>query len=101
MDDSSSFITSNGSHYVTYEQALRQAIQFLSSDDEESIVTRANRFVVEDHYEYVSPVATRSLSNTNFTPSRFHVINFAYNGGFAVVAADNRATPIYAYSDEG
>jgi len=101
IDDSSSFITSNGSHYVTYEQALRQAIQFLSSDDEESIVTRANRFVVEDHYEYVSPVATRSLSNTNFIPSRFHVINFANNGGFVVVAADNRATPIYAYSDDG
>lgn len=87
-------------NYVTYEQALQNAIRFLSEGDS-SRTTRAIRFNVQDHYEYVSPRQTRSLDGKESTATRFHVINFADNGGFALVAADKRATPIYAYSDKG
>ncbi len=86
-------------HYVSYESALEKAISFLSNGD--TTQTRANRFAVKNHYEYAPKRHTRSAGDSISSPTRFHIINFADNGGFAVAAADNRATPIYAYSEEG
>lgn len=85
-------------HYVSYEQALSDAIDFMSQD---SAVTRSvDSYKVATHYEYSANSKTRT-ANSDTIDVRFHVINFADNSGFALVAADDRTTPVYAYSYDG
>lgn len=91
------------SHYVTYEEALNTAISFLSEDQS---ITRSERFKVKNHHEFSANKSYSSLTRSNDGLSdsidvRFHVINFEDNAGFALVSADDRTTPIYAYSTEG
>ncbi len=58
------------------------------------------KFDVE-HYElYEAAVDTRSDVASDVS-ARFHIFNFADNGGFAIVSADDRTTDVYAYSTEG
>mgnify|MGYP002622142283 CR=1 FL=1 len=69
-------------------------------DEGSDAQTRAGRpFIVQDHYEYVANAKTRAVGDT--IDVRFHVINFADDGGFALVSADSRTTPVYAYSETG
>ena len=90
-------------HYVTYQQALNTAIHLLSNDKKQ---TRADAFIVKNHYEYSLNKGysshTRSIKDLEDTIDvRFHIINFEDNAGFALVSADDRTTPVYAYSTEG
>lgn len=90
-------------HYVTYEDALQKAIAFLSDDQPQ---TRSGSFKVKEHHEYTAnrgfSALTRSYDYlTDSIDVRFHVINFENNAGFALVSADDRTTPIYAYSTKG
>lgn len=87
------------SFYVPYETALQHALKVLNHD---STATRASgtERKVSNHYEYVANKATRSNGDGD-TEVRFHVINFEDNLGFALVSADSRTTPVYAYSETG
>lgn len=87
------------SFYVPYETALQHALKVLNHD---SAATRAlgTERKVSNHYEYVANKATRSNGGGD-TEVRFHVINFEDNQGFALVSADSRTTPVYAYSETG
>lgn len=86
------------SHSVSYEDALATAISFMA---DESISTRTvSSFKVKNHYEYHANKGTRSAGEDSIDV-RFHVINFSDDGGFALVSADDRTTPVYAYSSDG
>lgn len=83
-----------GDHVVTAAEALSRAETILSRWE-----TRSTPRVVKSCEYFVAKPATRSLADT--IEVAFHLINYEDNGGFAMVAADERATDIYAYSDEG
>lgn len=83
------------SHHIDYDQALQTALSFLK---DESKLTRSES-QVSNHYEYFVQSATRSSANS--VDVGFHVINFGNDAGYALVANDDRATPIYAFADEG
>ncbi len=83
-----------GDHVVTAAEALSRAETILSRWE-----TRSTPRVVKSCEYFVAEPATRSLADT--IEVAFHLINYEDNGGFAMVAADERATDIYAYSDEG
>lgn len=85
------------SFYVPYETALQHALKML--DYSETTRTSAIERKVANHYEYVANKMTRTANND--IDVRFHVINFEDNQGFALVSADSRTTPVYAYSESG
>lgn len=85
------------SFYVPFETALTYAEQMLNKENG-STRTSTKRKVAE-HYEYITNNATRSTGEN--IDVRFHVINFENNQGFALVSADSRTTPVYAYSSTG
>ncbi len=80
---------------VTVDEALAHADRALSRGDK----TRSLARRVKSYDYYVAKPATRSLGDT--IEVAFHLINYEDNGGFAMIAADERATPVYAYSDSG
>lgn len=79
---------------VSAEKALARAEKILSRGE-----TRSTPRVVKSCEYFVAKPATRSMADT--IEVAFHLINYEDNAGFAMVAADERATDIYAYSDEG
>ena len=82
------------SHFVSRESAFKKVERFFADR-----ATRADYSLsVEDYLFYRSKSDTRSDVASD---ACFHVFNFADNGGFAIVAADDRATDIYAYAMEG
>ncbi len=83
-----------GDHMVTAAEALSRAETIFSRWK-----TRSTPRVVKSCEYFVARPATRSLADT--IEVAFHLINYEDNAGFAMVAADERATDIYAYSDEG
>jgi len=96
---------SPSSFYVDYETALMTALDFIHEQE-----SKKSRHIlcddVKSHYEistnnifHLKTRSTKTVSDT--TDVRFHVINFDDNSGFAIVSADSRTTPVYAYSDEG
>lgn len=77
------------SHFVSRESAFKKVERFFADR-----VTRTDYSLsVENYLFYRSKSSTRSDVATN---ACFHVFNFADNSGFAIVAADDRATDIYA-----
>ena len=54
---------------------------------------------VREHYVYKPSPLTRNV--TDSVDVAFHVINFENEQGFAIISADKRAVPVYAYSEEG
>ena len=93
-------------YYVNYEQALSEAIEFMHGDILRKGTRAGINRRVENHYEYSVTnrfvrKQTRSAVDNDTIDVRFHVINFANDGGFALVSADRRTTPIYAYSESG
>ena len=60
--------------------------------------TRSAERKVKSTEIYVAKPATRSAEGTEVS---FYLINYEDNEGFAMVSTDSRATPVYAYSDEG
>lgn len=95
-EDKASF--SMNPYYVDYETALQEAINFMSADNKTRAINRT--FKVKNHYEFDATRRTRTIY-TDSVDVLFHVINFENNAGFALVSADCRTTPIYAYSDSG
>ena len=85
------------SFYVSFEEALAQAEKMLAG----TTTTRASatKRKVANHHEYVANRSTRATGDD--VEVRFHVINFEDNQGFALVSADSRTTPVYAYSETG
>ena len=82
------------SHFVSRESAFKKVERFFADRS-----TRADYSLsVEDYLFYRCTSDTRSDVASN---ACFHVFNFADNSGFAIVAADDRATDIYAYAMEG
>lgn len=93
-------------YYVNYEQALSEAIEFMHGDILRKGTRAGINLRVDNHYEYSATnrfgcKQTRSAVDNDTIDVRFHVINFANDGGFALVSADKRTTPIYAYSESG
>lgn len=83
-------------YYQPYDSALAIALRQL---DAFPPGTRAGLGrTVREHYVYSPSVSTRA---TETETARFHVINFENNRGFAIVSADKRTTPVYAYSTTG
>ena len=60
--------------------------------------TRGAERKVKSTEIYVAKPATRSAEGTEVS---FYLINYEDNQGFAMVSTDSRATPVYAYSDDG
>ncbi len=83
-------------YYQPYDSALAIALRQL---DECNPGTRTlSQRTVKEHYLYSPSPSTRA---TETDPVRFHVINFENGQGFAIVSADKRTTPVYAYSSIG
>ena len=85
------------SFYVSFDEALAQAEKALAG----TTTTRASvvKRKVANHHEFVASRSTRATGDD--VEVRFHVINFEDNEGFALVSADSRTTPVYAYSETG
>lgn len=80
----------------SYDSALKIAEQVVFGKQQS---TRSAMPVVKNHYMYSPTLSTRS--NSNDPQVLFHIINFEDNKGFAMISADKRTTPVYAYSDSG
>lgn len=86
------------SYEVSYEEALAKADALFAGID--GATTRAGSRRVKNHELFRSGNRfTRTASDD--AEARFHIINYEDNAGFAMIAADKRATDIYAYSDTG
>lgn len=85
------------SFYVSFEEALTHAEKVLGGET----ATRASvaKRKVANHHVYVANKSTRAVGDD--VDVRFHVINFENNQGFALISADSRTTPVYAYSETG
>lgn len=80
---------------VSLKQALLHAENSINGI---SPTTRSAERKVKSTEIYVAKPATRSAEGTEVS---FYLINYEDNEGFAMVSTDSRATPVYAYSDEG
>lgn len=87
------------SFYVPYETALKHALEAIDNGNTATTRSASPERRVASHYEYVVNKMTRSANDG--VEVRFHVINFEDNQGFALVSADCRTTPVYAYSETG
>lgn len=86
------------SYEVSYEEALAKADALFAGID--GATTRAGSRRVKNHELFRSGNRfTRTTSDD--AEAKFHIINYEDNAGFAMIAADKRATDIYAYSDTG
>lgn len=86
------------SYEVSYEEALAKADALFAGID--GATTRAGSRRVKNHELFRSGNRfTRTASDD--VEAKFHIINYEDNAGFAMIAADKRATDIYAYSDTG
>lgn len=87
------------SYEVSYEEALAKADALFAGID--GATTRAGNRRVKNHELFRSGNRfTRTAASGN-VEAKFHIINYEDNAGFAMIAADKRATDIYAYSDTG
>ena len=89
-------VNSIDNHLRNYQSALKIAENAVFGNNSQ---TRSLRPGVKNHYLYSPHTITRS-ANDNSVAS-FYVINFEDEKGFAIVSADDRATPVYAFSDKG
>lgn len=102
MSETEQLSEASNPNYVNYEEALEIAIKWLTNNN---ATTRAEGLKVKNHYEfsannhYLLQTRADALIEDSIDV-RFHVINFEDNAGFALVSADNRTTPVYAYSTE-
>ncbi|MEE1021912.1 MAG: C10 family peptidase [Muribaculaceae bacterium] len=82
------------STHIPLSEALKVADRMIRAVEPEG--TRASARTVES-IEYYGGSATRSGEEEPM----FYVVNYANDGGFAVLGADTRVDSIYAFSDEG
>ncbi len=80
---------------VTLKQALLHAENRINGINS---TTRSSDRKVKSAEVFVAKPATRSTEDVEVS---FYLINYENNEGFAMVSTDSRATPVYAYSDEG
>ena len=80
---------------VSLKQALLYAENSINGINP---TTRSAERKVKSTEIYVAKPATRSAEGAEVS---FYLINYENNEGFAMVSTDSRATPVYAYSDEG
>lgn len=80
---------------VSLKQALLYAENSINGINP---TTRSAERKVKSTELYVAKPATRSAEDVEVS---FYLINYEDNEGFAMVSTDSRATPVYAYSDEG
>lgn len=80
---------------VSLKQALLYAENSINGINP---TTRGAERKVKSTEIYVAKPATRSAEDIEVS---FYLINYEDNQGFAMVSTDSRATPVYAYSDEG
>lgn len=82
-----------------YRVSLDEALQIADSHiDNLNPQTRGVNRKVKSTELYVAKPATRSVGNQEVS---FYLVNYEDNQGFAMVSTDERATPVYAYSDSG
>lgn len=73
---------------VDYNAAMRSAREFLASRGSNKNITASD--IRRD---------SRSVSESGFTP--YYIFNVENDGGYVVIAADDRARTVLAYSDSG
>lgn len=86
------------SYEVSYEEALAKADALFAGID--GATTRAGNRRIKNHELFRSGNRFTRTASGN-VEAKFHIINYEDNAGFAMIAADKRATDIYAYSDTG
>ena len=90
----------SSSHRLTAEQAAQNVMNFVSKVN--GTTRSASKQIAEVKAISMPGVMTRSGSGELFNlDSLFYVVNFTDNQGFAVAAADDRETPVYAYIEDG
>lgn len=82
-------------HYVSRDLALAKVRKRFANSRAQSL-----NLDVENYELYEAAADTRSDVASDVS-ARFHIFNFADNGGFAIVSADDRTTDIYAYATDG
>lgn len=87
------------SYEVSYEEALAKADALFAGID--GATTRAGSRRVKNHELFRSGRRFSRTASDDGAEAKFHIINYEDNAGFAMVAADKRATAVYAYSDTG
>lgn len=83
----------------TYEVTPQEALAIANGifcDPQKN--TRSHKRRVVSNKRFVPKKQTRSASGDE---AAFYIINYADNEGFALISADKRATPVYAYSGSG
>lgn len=96
-------IETDGSHFVSAEQAKSNAIAFLNDFNRGKETRTVSPSVeVEDVVAYrsndVSDSETRSGSSDGIV---FYAVNLKDNQGFILASSDDRYIPVYAYIEEG
>ena len=80
---------------IGIETAIKIASQALNDLNDPLVKSRSN-----SNYQTVKQVITYPVQQSRSSKSNLYIINFE-GGGFAIVPADNRATDVYAMSDDG
>lgn len=82
-------------HYVSLDQALIRLMPFYN---EAAGTTRSSVLPLVTNLERL-PVRNQTRSSEEVAP--YYIVNFADNAGFAVLSADDRLLPVYAFSTSG
>lgn len=89
--------TSTNPHRVELSAALRGADKLFKAIDGVSS-TRSGRHISTVHYSVVA--STRATEDNNIDTIAY-IVNYDNDGGFAILGADDRISPVLAISDEG
>ncbi|MBD5204475.1 MAG: hypothetical protein HDS82_06370 [Bacteroidales bacterium] len=94
INDSTTETVDQG-HYVSLDQAL---INLMPYYNEAAGTTRSTVLPLVTNLERL-PVRNQTRSSGEVAP--YYIVNFADNSGFAVLSADDRLLPVYAFSTSG
>ena len=92
----------DGSHYISVEQAKKNAIEFINTFQSKETRGVKKAFEVENVVtcsatDFIG-VESRSLSSSQPV---FYAINFKGENGFVLASTDDRYIPVYAYVENG
>ena len=94
INDSTTETVDQG-HYVSLDQAL---INLMPYYNEAAGTTRSSVLPLVSNFETLT-VRNQTRSSEEVAP--YYIVNFADNSGFAVLSADDRLLPVYAFSTSG
>lgn len=84
-------------YFVSVNEAVEKAAPLFQSIKGETRSGKSSRIT---SVETISPASMTNTRSTDDTPL-YYIVNYGKDEGFAILSADSRLLPVYAFSDEG